>query len=186
MITNNKYYSHIEGEEYLFNNHITQQHEKIKYDNLSEYQKLYYNLISKSLTNDNKLNNNQDTNNKDNTIIVNQLKPNINVVLISSKIVVSDKKYSYCKNRSIYTTEERYQQTINTIISIRKYLPQSFIILVDNSKLEDKMKLKLLKICNLFLNDITNDELNYYTDECIYKGLVRLINYILLTLLFYN
>ena len=170
LITSNKYYCHIE-EKHLFTNIIINQPEKIKYDNLSRYQTLYYNLISKSLVNGNKLNNSQDTNNKYNTIILNQIKPNINVVLISSKIVVSDKKYSYCKNRSIYTTEERYQQTINTIVSIRKYLPQSFIILVDNSKLEDKMKLKLLKICNLFLNDITNDELNYYTDECIYKGI---------------
>lgn len=93
-----------------------------------------------------------------------------NIVLITSKIVTSNVDYTYISNRSIYTTDERYQQLLATIASVKKYIPNSYIILIDNSKLNDSMTMSLNKSVNLFVNDNENDYLNYFTDKLIYKG----------------
>ena len=96
---------------------------------------------------------------------------NKNIVFITSKIYVSNVKFSYVNNRSIYTPEERYNQTIETIISIRKNIPNSYIILFDNSIFEDKNYFNCLNNnVDKFIN-ITNDEtLNFYTDIYEYKA----------------
>ena len=46
---------------------------------------------------------------------------NKNLVLITSKIIVSNAKWTYTSIRSTYTPEERAFQTFETIKSIRKY-----------------------------------------------------------------
>ena len=56
-----------------------------------------------------------------------------NLVVITSKIIVSNNKFTYTDIRSIYSTEERFEQTKNTIASIKQYIPDAFIILFDNS-----------------------------------------------------
>ena len=92
-----------------------------------------------------------------------------NVVFISSKIIVSSNKFSYCDSRSIYTSEERFDQTVKTIESIRKYIPNSYIILFDNSEL-DINNYKLLKEkTDLFLNICNDDYINECTNNKIYK-----------------
>jgi hypothetical protein len=58
---------------------------------------------------------------------------NKNVVLITSKIHVSKVEYSYVNTRSIYTSEQRFKQTMKTIQSVKKYIPNCFIVLIDNS-----------------------------------------------------
>jgi hypothetical protein len=94
-----------------------------------------------------------------------------NVIFITSKIYVSNVKFSYVNNRSIYTPEERYNQTIETIVSIRNNIPNSYIILFDNSIFEDKNYFNCLSNnVDKFIN-ITNDEiLNFYTDRYEYKA----------------
>lgn len=89
---------------------------------------------------------------------------NKNLVLITSKIIVSNAKWTYTSIRSTYTPEERAFQTFETIKSIRKYIDDCFIVLFDNSKL-DKVTCESLKNkVDLFIN-ITNDsELNFFTD----------------------
>jgi hypothetical protein len=90
---------------------------------------------------------------------------NKNLVLVTSKIIVSEKPFSYIKTRSIYTKEERLTQTINTIETIRKHIPDSYIVLVDNSKFSNLDYETLFFLTDYFIN-ITNDtKLNYYTDE---------------------
>ena len=92
------------------------------------------------------------------------------VILITSKIIVSNNVLSYTNNRSIYTTDERFNQTIKTIESIKKYLPNAYIILFDNSKI-DINKINILNSSvNLFINLIDNSELEYYTNEFPNKG----------------
>jgi len=93
----------------------------------------------------------------------------VNIVVISSKIKVSDTKYTYGNTRSIYKMETRFIQTLNTIESIRKYIPNSFIILVDNSELPENMFKILSNMTDIFSNDFQSVELNKYTDNTIHK-----------------
>jgi hypothetical protein len=99
---------------------------------------------------------------------------NKNLVLITSKIYVSDKEFTYISTRSIYSSEERFNQTIETIDSIRKYIPNSYIILFDNSDFNnhDINEINILNnLVDNFIN-ITDDKiLNYYTDDYPYKAL---------------
>jgi len=96
-----------------------------------------------------------------------------NVVLITSKIYVSKNKFSYINIRSIYTKDERYVQTINTINSIKKYIPNVFIILIDNSTFTENEKDILIKNTNIFINH--NDKiLDYYTNNNEIKAIAEL------------
>ena len=58
---------------------------------------------------------------------------NKNIVFITSKIYTSNEPFSYTNIRSVYTPEERFIQTLETIVSIRKNIPNPYIILFDNS-----------------------------------------------------
>jgi hypothetical protein len=94
-----------------------------------------------------------------------------NVVFITSKIYISNEKFSYVDIRSVYTPEERYIQTLETIMSIRNKIPNPYIILFDNSKfLNNDYYNGLKNNVDTFIN-ITNDEnLNYHTDKYQYKA----------------
>jgi hypothetical protein len=95
---------------------------------------------------------------------------NKNVVLITSKIYVSDKKFSYVNNRSVYTVKQRFEQTIETIKSIRINIPNSHIILFDNSIFDNNYKKILENNVDTFIN-ITDDKiLNFYTNDYEYKA----------------
>jgi hypothetical protein len=96
-----------------------------------------------------------------------------NVVLITSKIYVSKNKFSYINMRSIYTKDERYTQTINTINSIKKYIPNVFIVLIDNSTFTENEKDILINNTNIFINH--NDKiLDYYTNNSEIKAVAEL------------
>jgi len=101
---------------------------------------------------------------------------NKNIVLITSKIFVSEKIFSYSGKRSIYTPQERLNQTIETIKSVRQNIPNTYIILFDNSNFKNRDE--YFKILNnevdSFLNITNNDYLNYYTDDYKYKGIAEL------------
>ena len=96
---------------------------------------------------------------------------NKNVVFINSKIHVTKNKFSYVNHRSIYTSEERLLQTIETIESIRKYIPDSYIILFDNSILNPLEQSIFYKLTDTFINIVDNEELNFYTNICEIKAL---------------
>jgi hypothetical protein len=93
-----------------------------------------------------------------------------NLVLITSKICVSNKVYSYSSTRSIYSPHQRYEQLLDTINSIKQYISNCYIILIDNSKLTKHMVCNLSENVDLFINDTNNNHLNYLTDENEYKG----------------
>jgi hypothetical protein len=100
-------------------------------------------------------------------------KQEINVVLITSKIIVSNNKYNYTNNRSIYSINERYTQTLDTISSIRKYIPYSYIVLFDNSDFTNSNNLNistdLKNKTDTFIN-ITNNKLDFFTNKCEHKA----------------
>src|SRR4051812_39694939 len=92
----------------------------------------------------------------------------MNITIINSKIIVSDNPFSYTTTRSIYSTEERYKQTIDTINSVKKYIPNNFIIMIDNSDLNNEMKNYFIENVDIFINPYNNIYLKYDTDnnEC--------------------
>jgi hypothetical protein len=92
-----------------------------------------------------------------------------NVVIITSKIIVSSNKLDYIHYRSIYTADQRYSDTLKTIQSIKTHIPGAYIILVDNSTLPNEQSIVLKKEVGHFLN-INNEEYSYYTDKSEYKG----------------
>jgi hypothetical protein len=99
---------------------------------------------------------------------------NKNIILITSKIYVSDSKFSYSKNRSLYNSEERFKQTLNTISSIKQKIPDYFIVLFDNSNFTKEEILLLNESVDCFINITNNMTLNYYTNNCEYKYLADL------------
>lgn len=86
-----------------------------------------------------------------------------NVVFITSKIYCNEGSAS--QNTPMYNKKERFIQTIETIQNIHIHIPNVYIFLMDNSKME----LFEFNILNNMVDDfinITNDpELNYYTNE---------------------
>jgi len=88
-----------------------------------------------------------------------------NVILITSKIYVSSKSFSYSNIRSIYTKQERFQQTLDTISSIKKYIPNIYIVLFDNSNFNECEIEKLTSYVNKFINITDNNLLNHFTNN---------------------
>ena len=97
-----------------------------------------------------------------------------NIVIITSKIYTSNKSFSYVNNRSIYTKDERLSQTINTIDSIRNKIPDSYIILFDNSEFDNNEYDLLDNYVDKFINITDSAELNYYTNEYEYKAFAEI------------
>ena len=93
-----------------------------------------------------------------------------NIVLVTSKIYVSDNPFSYTKNRSFYTSNERFLQTIETIDTIKKYIPNCYVVLFDNSYFIPNEKTKLEENVDCFINVTNNKKINYYTDDYEYKS----------------
>lgn len=99
-----------------------------------------------------------------------------NIVLITSKIIVSTNVFSYISTRSIYTTETRFKQTIETIESIRKNIPNACIFLIDDSNFETNfvyMHTKLHELCDVFINPLHDKDLHYYTNVNKYKSIAE-------------
>ena len=88
-----------------------------------------------------------------------------NIVLITSKIIKCNNPYTYSNKRCIYTVEECFDQTINTINSIKKNIPNAYIILFDNSVMDIEKINILNKLTNNFINITDNKILNYYTNH---------------------
>lgn len=91
------------------------------------------------------------------------------IVIITSTIHPTSEKLSYSKIRSIYDDNERFEQTLNSINSIKNKLPRASIFLLENSPLTCKEQEELKNAVDwliLFSNDPNASE---YKDS-IYKG----------------
>ena len=93
-----------------------------------------------------------------------------NIVFITSKLVVSDRAFSYVKKRSLYSRQERMTQTLKTINSVRQFIPDSYIVLLDNSILNTFEKNVFEKLTDTFINITDNNIVNFYTDVFEYKA----------------
>lgn len=75
-----------------------------------------------------------------------------NVVLITSVINIPNLPFSYTDTRSVYTHAERFEQTINTIDSVKCNIPDSIIFIVECSPLENDKKEYLIQNSDIFVN----------------------------------
>ena len=75
-----------------------------------------------------------------------------NLVLITSVICIENKPLSYTNVRSVFSHEERFEQTKKTIKTIREKIPNSKIFIVECSNLNEDMTKYLVQNSDYFLN----------------------------------
>lgn len=82
------------------------------------------------------------------------------LVLITSVIDTPNKPFSYCEIRSVYTREQRYEQTKKTIESIRMKIPNCIIVLVECSDLQKHEIEYFNNTCDYIMNLWNDKELH--------------------------
>ena len=87
-----------------------------------------------------------------------------NFVMISSLIKTTDAPFSYHPCRSVYSHEERYNQTLQTIKSVKDKIPNCKICLIDCSLFSDEEERTLKEHCDYFIN--------VYDDEYLHETLL--------------
>ena len=99
-----------------------------------------------------------------------------NIILVTSKIYTTNEvDLTYASKRSIYTAAERFQQTVNTIQTIKKHIPNYFIVLIDNSIFDNNESKQLTNMVDYFINPCNDTGfLNYFTNSCKFKFLAEL------------
>jgi len=75
-----------------------------------------------------------------------------NLVLITSVINTPNKPLSYSKVRSVFTREERYEQTKKTIQSIKEKIPDCKLMIVECTDFTEEEKVYFEKQCDYVLN----------------------------------
>lgn len=80
-----------------------------------------------------------------------------NLCLITSVINPSKNPLSYISTRSIFDTNQRFEQTMNTIKSLRHMIPDLKIFLIETSNLSDQQELLLKNQVDYYLN-LINDK----------------------------
>lgn len=90
-----------------------------------------------------------------------------NLVLITSVINTPNNPLSYSNIRSIYTPQERFNQTKNTINSIKTKIPNYKILIIECSKLdlehEDYLKNNSDYYINVYDNEIIRNQIYHYS-----------------------
>jgi len=75
-----------------------------------------------------------------------------NLIIVTSVINTPDKPFSYTNTRSVFTREERFEQTKITIDSIRRFIPDCEILLVDCTDFNEEEKKYFANNCDYVLN----------------------------------
>jgi hypothetical protein len=114
-----------------------------------------------------------------------------NIVLITSIIDTPNKELSYTNTRSIYNRYDRYQQTKNTIQSIKLYIPNNYIILVECSNFTNEENIYFNDNCDVVINLYNNTELRnkiYSISKSLGEGTmtIQALNYIIDNQIIYN
>ena len=80
----------------------------------------------------------------------------MNIVLITSVINTPNLPLSYSKIRSVYNSNERYDQTKKTILSVKNKIPNNKIFIIECSILTEEQENYLKEESDYFLNLYTN------------------------------
>ena len=92
------------------------------------------------------------------------------LVLITSVINTGKLAWSYIETRSTYSAEERYNQSLQTIYSIRKYLPCAKILFVECSDIPNEYVATLTSKVEYFINQYNISEAREACLETNKKG----------------
>ena len=79
-----------------------------------------------------------------------------NLVVITSVINTCNKPLSYINKRSIYSRDERFEQTKKTILSVRGKIPNCKLLLVECSNLPENITMYLQENSDYFINYYDN------------------------------
>jgi hypothetical protein len=81
------------------------------------------------------------------------------ITLITSVTITPNTPLSYTKCRSVFSKEERFEQTKKTISSVRQRIPGTRILLIECSPLDENQRDYFIKNVDYFFNVYeTNDE----------------------------
>jgi len=83
-----------------------------------------------------------------------------NLIIITSVINIPNYPFSYTNIRSTYNREERFQQTKNTIISLKNKIPNNKILLVECSELNEEIE---------YINENVDYFINFYGNDVLEK-----------------
>lgn len=86
-----------------------------------------------------------------------------NLIIITSVINISDNPLDYTNVRSIYSTRERYEQTIKTIESC-KLVNNSHILFIETSDLNKVMEDNIKLLTDYYVNLTDNEEVRNVID----------------------
>jgi hypothetical protein len=92
------------------------------------------------------------------------------LVLITSVINTGKLAWSYTETRSTYSAEERYNQSLQTIDSIKKYLPEAKILFVECSDIPNEYITTLSAKVEYFINQYNISEAKAACLETNKKG----------------
>jgi hypothetical protein len=114
-----------------------------------------------------------------------------NLVLITSVTNTPNKPFTYTNIRSVYSRKERFEQTKLTIQSIKKYIPNNKILLVDCSNFNEEEEKYFEKECDYILNLWNKNELHdniFGMSKALGEGTqtMEAFNYIKKNKIFYN
>ena len=76
----------------------------------------------------------------------------MNLIIVPSVINVVNKPLSYCDRRSSFTSEQRYEQTLLQLETIRKKVPNSYISFVEASPISEEMENNLRAKVDYYFN----------------------------------
>ena len=79
-----------------------------------------------------------------------------NIVIITSIINAVSNPLSYTSCRSIYTQKQRYEQSLNSIMSIRKHIKNSYIIYAEYSNVDKEYDKNISDEVDTYLNFYDN------------------------------
>ncbi len=82
-----------------------------------------------------------------------------NIFVITSVINTGNHPWSYTNIRSTYTPDERFQQTLKTIQTIREKVPNVHIILSECSEISKEQEQIFLEKVDTYLNFYDNEEI---------------------------
>ena len=93
------------------------------------------------------------------------------IFLVTSVIHTGEVPWNYTPTRSLFTPEERFQQSLETIDSIRKYSPFAKILYVEGGKLESTQLEKIQTRCDYvhYLGEDQETKLHCIESNC--KGM---------------
>jgi hypothetical protein len=93
----------------------------------------------------------------------------MNLCVITSLINISNLPLSYTNKRSIFNANQRLEQTLKSINTVREKITNCEIVLLEGSKLSDEFEEILISLVDYYVN-YSNDEDICKNVDGIYKG----------------